>query len=83
MQDGTPSNASAKPKGWLPDFLASMVVFLVALPLCIGIAVACGVPAERGLVTGIIGGLIVGVFSGAPLLVSGPAASLIVLVVEL
>lgn len=68
---------------WLPDFLASTVVFLVALPLCIGIAVACGVPAERGLVTGIIGGTVVGIFSGAPLLVSGPAASLIVPVVDL
>lgn len=68
---------------WLSDFLASTVVFLVALPLCIGIAVACGVPAERGLVTGIIGGLVVGIFSGAPLLVSGPAASLIVPVVDL
>lgn len=71
------------PSGRLPDVLASVVVFLVALPLCIGIAVACGVPAERGLVTGIIGGLIVGVFSGAPLLVSGPAASLIVPVFDL
>lgn len=55
----------------------------MALPLCIGIAVACGVSAERGLVTGIIGGIVVGVFSGAPLLVSGPAASLIVPVVDL
>lgn len=72
------------PKGvWLPDFLASTVVFLVALPLCIGIAVACGVSPERGLVTGIIGGIVVGFLSGAPLLVSGPAASLIVVVVDL
>ena len=61
----------------LRDFMASTVVFLVALPLCIGIAVACGVPVERGLITGIVGGAI-GVISGAPLLVSGPAASLIV-----
>lgn len=67
----------------LHDVLASLVVFLVALPLCIGIAVACGVPPERGLVTGIIGGIIVGLLSGAPLLVSGPAASLIVLVFDL
>jgi MFS superfamily sulfate permease-like transporter/mannitol/fructose-specific phosphotransferase system IIA component (Ntr-type) len=59
------------------------VVFLVALPLCIGIAVACGVPPERGLITGIVGGIVVGVVSGAPLLVSGPAASLIVLVFEI
>lgn len=60
-----------------------MVVFLVALPLCIGIAVACGVPPERGIVTGIIGGIAVGAISGAPLLVSGPAASLIVPVYDL
>lgn len=59
------------------DSMASLVVFLVALPLCIGIAVACGVPAERGLIAGIVGGTI-GIISGAPLLVSGPAASLIV-----
>jgi MFS superfamily sulfate permease-like transporter/mannitol/fructose-specific phosphotransferase system IIA component (Ntr-type) len=80
MQENKPNDAAPATSGWLPDFLASMVVFLVALPLCIGIAVACGVPAEYGLVTGIIGGIIVGVASGAPLLVSGPAASLIVLV---
>ncbi|MEQ9499553.1 MAG: SulP family inorganic anion transporter [Deltaproteobacteria bacterium] len=80
MQENKPKDPVAAPSGWLPDFLASMVVFLVALPLCIGIAVACGVPAEYGLVTGIIGGILVGVASGAPLLVSGPAASLIVLV---
>jgi len=59
------------------DFMASLVVFLVALPLCIGIAVACNVPVERGLIAGIVGGTI-GVISGSPLLVSGPAASLIV-----
>ena len=83
MTEPTETKSSSVGSPWLPDFLASTVVFLVALPLCIGIAVACGVEAERGLVTGIIGGLIVGVFSGAPLLVSGPAASLIVLVVDL
>ena len=83
MTESSKTPPSSDRAGWLPDFLASTVVFLVALPLCIGIAVACGVPAERGLVTGIIGGLAVGVFTGAPLLVSGPAASLIVLVVDL
>lgn len=65
------------------DFVASIVVFLVALPLCIGIAVAVGVPAERALLTGIIGGVIVGVFAGSPLQVSGPAAGLFVTVAEL
>ncbi|MFZ4283345.1 SulP family inorganic anion transporter, partial [Streptomyces rhizosphaericola] len=42
------------------DLLASLVVFLVALPLCVGVAVASGVPAELGLVTGIVGGIVVG-----------------------
>ncbi len=64
------------------DYLASLVVFLVALPLCMGIAVACGVPPALGIVTGIVGGLVVGFLQGAPLQVSGPAAGLVVLVVE-
>src|SRR5687768_17375704 len=65
------------------DFLASIVVFLVALPLCMGIAIASGVPPALGLITGIIGGLVVGALSGSPLLVSGPAAGLSVLVFDL
>ena len=65
------------------DFLASVVVFLVALPLCMGISIASGVPPALGLITGIIGGLVVGSLSGAPLQVSGPAAGLAVLVWEL
>ena len=65
------------------DFLASIVVFLVALPLCIGIAVAVGVSPTRALITGIIGGIVVGFFSGSPLQVSGPAASLFVIVADL
>lgn len=65
------------------DLTASIVVFLVAMPLCMGIAVASGVPPEKGLITGIIGGLIVGAFAGSPLQVSGPAAGLAVIVFEL
>ncbi len=65
------------------DFIASIVVFLVAMPLCMGIAVASGVPAERGLITGIIGGVIVGAMAGSPLQVSGPAAGLAVIVFEI
>lgn len=65
------------------DFLASIVVFLVALPLCIGIAMAVGVSPARGLLTGIIGGLVVGFFAGSPLQVSGPAAGLFVIVADL
>ncbi len=65
------------------DFLASVVVFLVALPLCMGISIASGVPATYGLITGIIGGILVGFITGSPLQVSGPAAGLSVLVWEL
>ncbi|GGT62939.1 SulP family inorganic anion transporter [Streptomyces purpureus] len=64
------------------DFAASIVVFLVAVPLCVGVAVASGVPAELGLVTGIVGGLITGLMRGSSLQVSGPAAGLTVLVFE-
>ncbi|MGW5331326.1 SulP family inorganic anion transporter [Streptomyces bauhiniae] len=64
------------------DFAASLVVFLVALPLCVGVAVASGVPAELGLVTGIVGGLVTGVLRGSSLQVSGPAAGMTVLVFE-
>ncbi|WP_371502365.1 SulP family inorganic anion transporter [Kitasatospora sp. NBC_00374] len=64
------------------DVTASLVVFLVALPLCVGVAVASGVPAELGLVTGIVGGLVTGLLPGSSLQVSGPAAGLTVLVYE-
>ncbi|MEV7244205.1 SulP family inorganic anion transporter [Streptomyces sp. NPDC093248] len=64
------------------DFAASLVVFLVALPLCVGVAVASGAPAELGLVTGIVGGLVTGLMRGSSLQVSGPAAGLTVLVFE-
>ncbi|MFE3828520.1 SulP family inorganic anion transporter [Streptomyces sp. NPDC059092] len=64
------------------DFAASVVVFLVALPLCVGVAVASGVPAELGLITGIVGGLVTGMMRGSSLQVSGPAAGLTVLVFE-
>ncbi|MFD0438218.1 SulP family inorganic anion transporter [Streptomyces chartreusis] len=64
------------------DFAASLVVFLVALPLCVGVAVASGVPAELGLVTGIVGGIVTGLMRGSSLQVSGPAAGLTVLVYE-
>ena len=65
------------------DALASVVVFLVALPLCMGIAIASGLPPAAGLVTGIIGGLVVGSIAGSPLQVSGPAAGLAVIVFQL
>lgn len=64
------------------DLPASLVVFLVALPLCLGIALASGSPLFSGVIAGIIGGIIVGSISGSPLGVSGPAAGLAVIVLD-
>ena len=62
------------------DLPASVVVFFVALPLCLGIALASGAPLFSGIIAGIIGGIVVGIASGSPLGVSGPAAGLAVIV---
>lgn len=62
------------------DLPASLVVFLVALPLCLGISVASGVDAISGLVAGIVGAVVVGAISGSQLSVSGPAAGLTAIV---
>jgi len=62
------------------DLPASLVVFLVALPLCLGIALASGAPLISGLIAGVVGGIVVGSLSGSPLGVSGPAAGLAVIV---
>src|SRR5579863_4720207 len=64
------------------DLFAGTVVFLVAMPLCLGIANASGVEPFAGLLSGIIGGLVVALLSGSHLSVSGPAAGLIVIVVD-
>ena len=65
------------------DFLASVIVFLVAMPLAIGISIACGLPIYCGIISGIIGGIIVGALSGNSLQVSEPAAGLILIVVDI
>lgn len=62
------------------DIPAGIVVFLVAVPLCLGIAVASGVPPFSGLIAGIVGGLVVSLASGSQVSVSGPAAGLTVIV---
>jgi MFS superfamily sulfate permease-like transporter len=67
-------------KEFKSDLPASIVVFFVAVPLCLGIALASGAPLFSGIIAGIVGGIIVGIASGSSLGVSGPAAGLAVIV---
>ena len=62
------------------DFASGLVVFLVALPLCLGIAMASGAPLFSGIISGVIGGIVVGYLSKSHLSVSGPAAGLTAIV---
>lgn len=62
------------------DFASGLVVFLVALPLCLGIALASGAPLFSGIISGVVGGIIVGFLSQSPISVSGPAAGLTAIV---
>ena len=84
------AEVSAPSRGWRPDWSgvradlgASLVVFLVAVPLSLGIAVASGAPILAGLIAAIVGGIVAGLLGGSPLQVSGPAAGLTVVVAEL
>ena len=63
------------------DLVAGIVVFLVAIPLCLGIALASGAPIFSGIISGIVGGVVVGVLSGSQVSVSGPAAGMAAVVV--
>ncbi|WP_353217707.1 SulP family inorganic anion transporter [Sandarakinorhabdus sp.] len=65
---------------WRQDLPASLVVALVALPLCLGVALASGAPLMSGMIAGIVGGIVVGALSRSPLSVSGPAAGLTTIV---
>ena len=64
------------------DFLAGLIVFLIALPLCLGIAQASNAPLFSGIVAGVIGGIVIGFFSKSTFSVSGPAAGLVSLVIS-
>jgi MFS superfamily sulfate permease-like transporter len=75
-------NSSNPFKNFKADIPASVVVFFVALPLCLGIALASGAPLFSGVIAGIIGGVVVGAISKSPLGVSGPAAGLAAIVLS-
>lgn len=69
-------------RGFKFDFISAIVVFLVAIPLCLGTALASGAPLFSGILSGIIGGIIVGIVSGSPVSVSGPAAGMAAVVLS-
>lgn len=68
------------PKTIAKDFISGIIVFLVALPLCMGIAIASDADPIAGLISGIVGGIVVGLVSGSHTSVSGPAAGLTAIV---
>ena len=91
MESTVSTSPRPSPSSWirLPNFSsarsdlpAGLVVFLVALPLCLGVALASGAPLISGIIAGVIGGIVVALFSGSELSVSGPAAGLAVIVLK-
>ncbi len=87
MPTTSPSPTATERVSWRSvlhhDLPASLVVFLIAVPLSLGIAAASGAPLIAGLVAGVVGGVVAGVLGGSPLQVSGPAAGLTVVVAGL
>lgn len=71
------------PTGWRVNFVPAIIVVLISVPLSMGIAIASGVPPVLGLVTAIVGGMLIGALAGSPIQISGPSAGLAVMVLEI
>ena len=67
-------------QNWRSDLLSGGIISLIALPLCLGISLASGVPPISGLIAGIVGGMVLSLISGSHLTINGPAAGLAVIV---
>ena len=80
--DAVPEPQLSRTQSIGKDLIAGTVVFLVALPLCLGIAHASGAPVIAGIISGILGGIVVGLLSGSHISVSGPAAGLAAIVIS-